>query len=148
MSGYATVQVTSAQLGEHLGGVRDLVQQLGDLLSNPAPGGIVARREELLGMIQQAQQLVSEAESQLETINGLTGLLTQHLSTLVGALETSGVTRVTFSGPAATVRAEHAAAMGGIGGSGVLHGFTLVAATPDARQALAGIVGVGEALAR
>ena len=143
---YTTLKVTSAQLGDHLGGLRDLTQQLSDLLTNPAPGGIVAKRDELMGMIEQAQQLVSESTAQLETLNGLTSLLTQHLSTLIGALGTAGVTKITFSGPAQTVAGEHAQALAQAATGAQLHGFTLVATNPSAKDALSGLIGVAESL--
>lgn len=141
-----TVKVTTDNLGNHLGGLRDLTQQLGDLLSSPAPGGIVAKRDELLGMISQAQQLVDEATGQLNELEGLTGLLTQYFSTILGALGQVGITKIEFTGDVGTVSAEHAQAMQQSAGGAVVYGFTIMAATPDAQKALDSLLGTGKAI--
>lgn len=147
----ATINVVAQRtLGQHLPNIGTLLEQLSFALTDPSPGGISSRKEELQGMLEAAEQEVVRVREEISTISSSLDTLHGLITTLTDQLGKSGVALVTVSGgtydEVLSGLRDRAGREEPFGLGQAVYGVLLLTATPDGAGALRTILGVGNAL--
>lgn len=140
------LDAVSAPLGDHLQPISDLLSQLSHLLTDPSPGSLTARKDELLAQRDQFRAIYQEAEEQVAVLTGVTGILEQLVNTLTAQLGGAAVTKVEISGQLPEVLAELQGRSDLAPAGAPVYGVLLLASTPNGAQALQTLLGLGAQL--
>lgn len=139
------LDIKKATIGQHLQPLSELLEQMQFMLTDPAPGSITAVKNEVLGQVDQMQNLLNEARSRADQLLSVTDLLEQQINSLISQLTSASVTKVEISGDAATVMSQLQAQLPQIA-SGHVYGVMFLADVPNAQQAIGTLLGLARQL--
>lgn len=139
------IDLTSGTLGEHFRPFSDLLEQMQHLLTDPSPGGVTAYKDELIAQVDQLQSLVTEAQEKVNAVTSAVDMLSQLANTLTNQLQHASVTKVEVQGTLPEILGEVAAGVSVPEGQKV-YGVLLLAALPDAQQAISSVLGIAQKL--
>jgi hypothetical protein len=147
MSTPARLNIHRLTMGDAVPALNTVVQQLGDLLTDTAPGGLLDIRTQADNIIGQVQTQIDTLKAEKGALESQVGSLTLQLQALTGAMAATGVASVEFSGSFDLVLGAVSSRASEIAPNGAaVYGVMLVASTPEANLALSSILGAARTL--
>lgn len=147
----ASVSVrASLNIGQNLPAIGDLLEQLNFILTDPTPGGLLQKKQQVEDYIDMASAELERVQNEFSVIKAQMDVLISLLTGLTSALKVSGVALVEFSGSTYGEVLDQLSQKADVGEpqprANPAYGVMLVANTPNAAYALQTLLGVGRAI--
>ncbi len=140
----------SLNLGANIPAIGDLLEQLNFILTDPTPGGLLAKKADVQSYIDMASAELERVQNEFSVIKGQMDVLVSLLTGLTSALSVGGVALVEFSGDNYGDVLAQLGQRADVGEpqprANPTYGVMLVANTPNAAYALQTLLGVGRAV--